>query len=398
MSEDAYQAALKMKIESVVKKCWNCNFCFSVCPNYLSTRGFQTQGPSGITQSLLYALRWGRFGDGDKKELRSIVYACTLCNACVNACKEMSSAVSLLDAIEAGRELMVEKSMGPLPRQGKCLESIFKVGNPYGKAPKKRLAWCRELGVQFLPTTKADVLLYLGCAAAYDPELRTPATSLIQVFQALGVDFGILEEESCCGDPARFLGDAALFQETIAKNSDIFRKTSARTIVTVSPHCYNTFTKQYKDLAREFKIVHYSEFIYNRLLEHPPEWQVQQPVTITYHDPCYLGKHNDIYDLPRSLLDLIPGVRRVEMLLCREESLCCGGGGGRMFDQFEEECRLSNMRITQALQTGANIVVTACPWCYSMLSNAAKDLRVDRQIAVKDITEVLWPALQPLRA
>lgn len=394
MTEDNVQAALKETIESVVSKCWNCNFCFSVCPNYLSTRGFQTQGPSGITQSLLYAVRHDRFDDEVKKQLRSIVYACTLCNACVNACKDMSSGVSLLDAVHAGRELMVEKSIGPLPRQGQCLESIFQVGNPYKKASKKRLAWCHDLNVRFLPGTDAEVVLYLGCAAAYDEALRGPTTLLIRVLQTLGVNFGILREERCCGDPARFLGDITLFQETAEKNATLFKSSGAHTIVPISPHCYNSFVKYYGKFADRFTIVHYVEFLYDLLVARAPEWHTKRPFTVTYHDPCYLGKHNGIYDVPRRLIDLIPGAQRVEMQHCREDSLCCGGGGGRMFDAFEEERRLSNLRITEAIETGAEVVVTACPWCFSMLSDAVVDLRVEQRIAVMDMAALVWSALQ----
>ena len=395
MAEDAYLAAIEEKIEAVVDKCWNCNFCFSVCPNYLSSRGFQTQGPSGMTQSLRYALRWNRFDAEAKKDLRRIVYACTTCNACVNACKDMSSGVLLLDAIMAGRELLVEKQIGPLPRQGKCLEEIFRAGNPYGKPPKKRLAWCRELGVPFLSEAETEVLLYVGCAAAYDPDLRDAVTSLIRILQTFGVDFGMLEDESCCGDPARFLGDAALFQEVVAQNGEKIKKSGVRTIITVSPHCYHAFAHHYPDLPRTVDVVHYSEFLYRLFSTQPPEWPGEQDFCVTYHDPCYLGKHNGIYDPPRKLIDAIPGVRRVEMSLSGPDSLCCGGGGGRMFDEIEEERRLSDMRVEQALETGARVLVTACPWCLTMLGNAARDTGADRRLEVRDIAQVLWAALQP---
>ena len=393
MAKDSYQADLEEKIASVVAKCWNCNFCFSVCPNYLSTRGFQTQGPSGITQSLLYALRWDRFGREDKQTLQKIVYSCTLCNACVNACKEMSSAVSLLDAIEAGRELMVEKNLGPLPRQGKCLESIFKYGSPYGKLPKNNRDWCREQNVSFLPGEKKEVLLYLGCTVSHDINLRDAVVSLMSVLKTLKVDFGVLKEECCCGDPARFLGDAALFQEIAAKNIDTFKNSGAQTIVPLSPHCYTTFNKYYPNLAKDFAIVHYCEFIQNLITDHPLEWRTGQSIKTTYHDPCYLGKHNGCYDPPRQLLDSIPTVQRVEMRHSRGNSLCCGGGGGRMFDDFEEERRLSHMRIAEAMEIGAEVVVTACPWCYAMLSDAVKEMSLSDKIAVKDIAQVVWDAL-----
>lgn len=393
MMEDPYIEELKARIQKVVGTCWNCNFCFSVCPNYSSTRGFQTQGPSGITQSLYYAVKWNAFDGPQKKDLRDIVYACTLCNACVIACRAMSSGVSLLDAVEAGRHLLVEKMIGPLQGQGRCLESIYLRGNPYGKSPEKRLSWCRDLQIKRLPRETAEVLLFVGCAASYDPELSVIAKGLVRLFQTMDLDFGVLENEGCCGHPAKSLGDELLFQELAKQNLDKISKSGARTIVTLSPHCYHAFIKQYPPLDKGLHVQHYTEYLGNLITDRNPAFKGGPPRIVTYHDPCYLGKHHRIHEAPRRLIDFLPGVTRVEMDLSRVESLCCGGGGGRMFDDFEEERRLSHTRVEQALATGADVLATACPWCHRMLGDAVRDLGVQGKIEVMDIAELLAQSL-----
>jgi len=395
MNEDAEIQELAGKILELGSRCWNCNFCYSACPNFDSTRGFQVQGPSGILQSLYYAVKWkDKVSESDWEALRDTVYACTTCRSCELTCKNVSAGVSVLDVIETGRKYLLESMFGPLPEQRAVLESIYKYGNPYGESPEKRLSWLGEMKVKRLPEARAEVLFYVGCTASYEPELHNLARSLVKLFEYFRVDFGVLQGEVCCGDPVRSLGDSYLFEEMVAQNVDKFKAAGVKRIVTTSPHCFNAFLKKYENLEKDFQVEHYTTYLASLFEERKPALSGKGPVTVTYHDPCYLGKHNDIYDAPRALLRAIPGVDLKEMEMNRQDSLCCGGGGGRMYAEVEEENRLADRRLGQALAIGAEVVATACPWCHNMLANAVKDLGLEGKIKVLDVAELLAEALE----
>ena len=394
MNEENEIKELKEKIIEIGSRCWNCNFCFSACPNYDSTRGFQVQGPSGILQSIYHAIKMGQIEGPEKEVLRDILYACTTCKSCEITCKGISAGVPILEVIEAGRKLLLERMIGPLVQQRKALESIYKYGNPYGESPGKRLSWIGDLKVKRLPPEKAQVLYYVGCTASYEPEIHGVARSIVKLLQFLEVDFGILEAEVCCGDPVITLGDEILFQEMARQNQEKFKAAGVKTILTVSPHCFSTFRKKYEDLERAIEIKHYTEFLAEAIKGKTSAFKTKLPYAITYHDPCYLGKHNDIYDPPRQLLKDIPGITLLEMKMTRRDSLCCGGGGGRMYAEVEEEKRLADVRIGQALEAGANVIATACPWCHTMIQNAVRDLKMEDRLKVRDIAELLVEALK----
>jgi Fe-S oxidoreductase len=283
--------------------------------------------------------------------------------------------------------------IGPLAEQRYALESIYKYGNPYGQEPVNRLSWLGDLKVKLLPKEKAEVIYYVGCTTSYEPELHNLARSIVKLLKFFEIDFGILEDEVCCGDPARTLGEEGLFQEEAWQNLDKIKSAGAKTILTTSPHCFHTFLNKYEDLGNQFHIKHYTEFLHSLFQEKNVPFEKQLSYTITYHDPCYLGKHNDIYDPPRALLQAIPGIKLVEMSMTGKNSLCCGGGGGRMYAEVEEERRMADVRIGQALEVEADVIATACPWCHNMLQNAVRDLQMEDQIKVRDIAEILTEAL-----
>ena len=381
----------KSSILEVAGRCRNCNYCFGVCPIFQSTRGFMTQGPSGILQSLNYAIKWDLIKGEEKEILRDLVYACRTCKACVVRCKSKATGISVLDAIHAGRKILREMMIGPMPQQRKPLKDLLLHGNPYGEKKEKRTEWAADLKVKRLPAQRAEVLLYVGCTIAYDPPLHKLGRSLVAVLQALDVDFGILENEICCGDPALRMGDEALFQELADKNAENFAAAGVKTIVTASPHCFTTFLNEYPSLKERFTLQHYTEFLMKILQEKKTVAWRNRDTTITYHDACYLAKHNSICASPRDLLRAIPGLKLVEMKTRMEEGLCCGGGGGLMFAEAEAEpeARLPHTRVGEAIDAGAEVLATACPWCFSMLDNAVKDLQLAEKIRVMDIAEVL---------
>ncbi len=387
--EEKISEDLKEVVLDAAKRCRNCNYCFTICPLFYSTRGFMSQTPSGILQSINYALKWDMIKGENQKILRDLLYLCTTCNGCVLRCKSRATGLPVLNAIEAGRKLLREMLIGPLPQQRKALKDIYLYGNPYGEKPERRTDWLKGLGLKVIPPENAKTLFYVGCTTAYEPHLHPIGKSLVKLLQHLCVDFGIFKEEVCCGEPALRMGDEGLFQEMMKRNLNQFRDLGINRVITVSPHCFNTFMNEYSSIEGEIKIQHYTQFLAEAFKERKPLLKKRSSTIITYHDPCYLGKHNQIFSAPRELLQMIPGIKLVEMKMNREESLCCGGGGGRMFAEVEEEKKLSDIRISQALEVGANIIATACPWCYKMLQNSVQDSRLSDRIMVKDVAEIL---------
>lgn len=391
---EQFVEGLEQLVLDAASRCRNCNYCSTICPLFYSTRGFISQTPSGIIQAINYALKWELMKGENGEVLRDLLYLCTTCNGCVLRCKSKATGIPVLDAIEAGRKILREMMIGPLPEQRKPLKDTYLYGNPYGEKPETRLDWLKGLKVKLIPPEKTDVLFFIGCTTSYEPALQAIGRSLVKLFQDLGIDFGILKEEICCGDPARRMGDEGLFQEMMNRNLHQFESSGVKTIMTISPHCFNTFLNEYPALKTEIKIHHYTQFLSQVFKEKKPPFKKGISCTVTYHDPCYLGKHNQIFSPPRELLQMIPGVKLVEMKMTKDESLCCGGGGGRMFAEVEEEQRLSDMRIGQALEVGAEVLATACPWCYQMLKNSVQDLKLEDKIKVKDIAEFLNECLE----
>ena len=392
IKDDEVTLSLENRIQNETVKCWNCNFCISSCPIIPNTGGFYSHGGSGLTQSLFYAVKWRLIKGPESKELMHLIYRCTTCNSCVNRCKELSAGIPLLEIIKTGRKLLVENAVGPALTQRKTLENIFKYGNPYGKPAKKRLNWQKEVRVKHLPEDPAEVLLFIGCSGSYDPALQIIAKSIVSILKHFNVNFGILREEKCSGDVALQLGDEALFLEVASSNISAFRKSGVKIIVTLSPHDFNSFLKDYPDL-QPIDIKHYTQFIADLISCHKVELRRHFNEIITYHDPCYLSKHNNITEQPRKILSTISELEIKEIESYGRDSLCCGGGGGRMFADFEEDERLSDIRIKQALKTNAHIIATACPWCNTMLNNSIKDLKLEQTLKVMDVAEMFATAI-----
>jgi Fe-S oxidoreductase len=205
-----------------------------------------------------------------------------------------------------------------------------------------------------------------------------------------GIAFGTLgAEESCCGDPAHKLGADKIFSELAIKNTDLFMRTGVKKILTTSPHCLNTFRNNYDGLKGSVASEHYTELLDRLVTAGRLRPILEVASTVTYHDPCYLGRHNGIYEAPRRVLLSIPGLKLVEMPDNRERSLCCGGGGGGAWCDTPRSRRLDVLRVEQALGTGAEVIATACPYCTRMLNDAVRELGVQNKIAVRDLAELL---------
>jgi Fe-S oxidoreductase len=320
------------------------------------------------------------------------IWDCTTCFTCAARCPKGLEPLEVLIGL---RSLLIEEGkVQPTVRD--ALESIFKDGNPWGSPRAKRQDWTEELEVKTLePEAEetTDVLLFICCTDAYDPRVMKVAQSLVKVLNAAGVDFGLIgEDESCCGSEVRRLGEEGLFEMCDEENVEMLNSFNVNRIVAISPHCYNTLKKEYHGLKHE--VLHYTELVAQLLEDGKLELTKEIKNVVTYHDPCFLGKQNEIYDEPRYIITRIPGVDFREFDRCRERSLCCEGGGGKMWVESEsKEERLAEVRIEDAKEMGAEIVAVACPFCLLTLEDATKVKGVDEEMRVVDILELLAEAL-----
>lgn len=355
--------------------CFQCGACGSICP-------FST--PVGFNPRKLMLK-----AQLEPEEVLSSeqLWVCSSCNACVARCP---MEVKPPEVFASLRSRAVENSNVP-QHVAKALFAVFKgtdrYGNPWGKPRSERAKWAAALNIG-RPTENTEVLYDVGCAASYDPRAQKIAQSMVRVLIHAGVPFSILgEEENCCGSCIRRLGEEGLFQMLVDANTELWHKYKIKKIVTGSPHCYNTFKNEYP--SGPWEVQHYVQFIAELLQARRLSFAEGPPITVTYHDPCFLGRHNKIYDAPRQIIRAMPGVTLIEMKDCRESALCCGGGGGKMWVEpiKDEQARLAETRLKQAIDTGADLVVTACQFCMVNLQEATKV--VGSQIQVKDLIELV---------
>jgi Fe-S oxidoreductase len=318
------------------------------------------------------------------------LWDCTTCNTCASRCPKEVNPMEVLIAL---RSSVVEG--GRIPNTMKvALQSVFTQGNPLTFSREDRAAWVGDYPARYLSEKpNAEYLYFVGCTPSYDPRMQKVAQALLQAFTIAEVDYGILgRDESCCGSEVRRLGEAGLFEMLVEENLEIWQEYGVKKVVTISPHCYNALKNDYPPGVLE--PLHYTELMSQLVDEGRLTFQRELNCKVTYHDPCYLGKHNQIFDAPRSLLTRIPGLRLIEMDRSRERSLCCEGGGGRMWlEGTNIEERLAHQRVQEAIDTGAEILVTACPFCVLTLEDAVKTRGLEDQIAVADVMELVAQVL-----
>lgn len=319
---------------------------------------------------------------------REGIWDCTTCSACFNKCPKGVDTVGLVMGL---RGLMVEDGRIPPPIRD-ALKSIAVHKNPWKIAAEERSKWAEGLQVKNI-SEGADILYFVGCTPSYDARLQKVARAVVEILNKAGVDFGILgNEEGCCGSEIRRMGDPWTFEYLAEENMEIFRSHNVTRVVTTSPHCYNTFKNEY--VGTDFEVQHYTELIASLIEEERLSFSRGIDKIVTYHDPCFLGKQNKIFDPPRKILAGIPGMKLVEMDRARERSLCCEGGGGRMWVESEDtEERLAKIRVDEAMDTGAEVLATACPFCLLTLEDVVKTGELEESIKVLDIAELVREAL-----
>jgi Fe-S oxidoreductase len=327
-------------------------------------------------------------GNGFDLEGREELWDCTTCATCYSRCPKK---VNPMEAIIALRGAFVEKGRVH-PNVKTALESTFRYGNPLTMLREDRGAWVGDLTVKPIGEG-AEYLYYVGCTPSYDPRVQKVARSLVSLLQRCGVDFGILgNDEACCASEVRRLGEAGLFEMMVEENVETFKSLKVTKIFTTSPHCFNVFKNDYPQSG--WQVQHYTQLLAKLVTNGVLEFSGRLEKTVTYHDPCYLGKHNGIFDEPRTVLQSIPGLKLIEMDRSREKSLCCEGGGGRMWlEGTNPGTRLAQLRIKEALETGVEILATACPFCLLTLDEALKHLNAQDRLQVMDIAELAAQAL-----
>jgi len=326
------------------------------------------------------------------------IWHCTTCKACLDVCPVY---VATPDAIQQARSKLVEEGTHMPPLLTQSLKNLYKYNNPWEATKKKRAQWSGDLEIPDISQSEeAEGLCYfVGCTTSMDIRAQELARSFARILKYGRVPFGTLgKREPCCGDIARRVGEEGLFEKQMEDCIELFRRYGIRDVVTSSPHCFHTFRNEYPAFQAlkppeeqvEFRVRHYTQLL--RELVAAGSLKLEKPLNIkvTYHDPCYLGRHNQIYDVPREVITAIPGVQMVEMAHNRADSLCCGGGGDRIWQEdLDADVKMSEIRIREAEDTGAEILITACPLCLIMLEDARKTTGLEDSLRVMDLNELV---------
>ena len=392
--------------------CTRCGRCNEVCPSTsakepLAPREFISQANeyTRLKYNPLIKVKWMR-----EKLFRSfsqaprispeMIWFCTTCRACLEVCPVY---IGTFDPIRRVRMAEIENGDGVSPLLTKSLETLYKFDNPWEPSRRKRAEWSKGLNVPDLTAgAKGEICYFVDCTTSIDTRTQNLARAFVKIMTHAGLSFGTLgQKETCCGDIARRVGEEGLFGEQAEKTTTLFEKYSIKDAVASSPHCFNVIKNEYPqreepeegEKEAAYRIRHYTQ-----LLEELVNKGLLKPVNplnfkVTFHDPCYLGRYNNIYAAPRNVIRSIPGISLVEMTHWGPDSLCCGGGGGRMWQELEGEQKLAEVRIREAADTGADIVVTACPYCLIMLEDAAKTAEVKSGLRVMDLNELVAKSL-----
>jgi len=379
--------------------CIMCNRCQDNCPAYQTGKELS---PSAIEINKRYYLNSNGQSliDGEEVLLKDMLltdnalWACTSCNFCVFACPVGNEPLTDILYMRQNKVMMESDFPNELITTFKNLEVNF---NPWAFNSQDRAEWAEGLNIKSMAEDKnCEVLFWVGCAGSFDKRYQKVSQSFAEIMQKAGVDFRILgNEEKCNGDAARRLGNEYLAQNLMQENIDLLNNYGVKEIVTACPHCYNSIKNDFPNFGGEFKILHHSEFI-DKLIEGNKISlkNGRNSYKITYHDSCYLGRYNSIYDQPRSQLKAIEGIELVEMDRSFSDGFCCGAGGGRMFLEETEGTRINEDRTKEAINTGADTIASACPFCMTMLDDGIKTLEKNNEIEVKDIAEIVLEHIQ----
>ncbi len=359
--------------------CYQCGKCDTVCPwnrvRTFSIRRIIREATFGLTEI-----------DGED------IWRCTTCGNCPQNCPR---GVNQIDVGVSLRRVASNYDVFPASvRSARTARaSLISEGNPLQFERKKRADWAKDLPVK--PFTEGmEVLYFVGCYLSFDPRMKKVATAAADILTRAGIDFGILgARENCCGESIRKTGSEEVFKRLARENIKTFIENGVKKILVSSPHCYHTFKNEYPEFKVNFEVVHISQFLFELVNAGRIRFTREYGKIVTYHDPCYLGRHNGIYDAPREVLKKIPGLDLLEMTDARKDSLCCGGGGGRIWMDTPKGERFSDIRLQQAREIGAEVLATACPYCITNFEESRLNLAYENFLEVKDITEIIQEAI-----
>ncbi len=363
---------IKDAIGEKLLPCFQCGLCTATCP-WNIVRTF-------IPHKMIRQAQFGLF-DLDEEEW----WLCTTCNHCMSRCPR---GVGIIDIMRATRAIMVENRMIPASLRT-VTASLGSIGNPMGEPREHRADWAKNLDIK--PFDKGTDLLYFSCCTpAYDPNVQGIAQATASILKKMGENFGILgAKENCCGESIRKTGNESLFEQLAKSNIDVFADSGVSEIVVSSPHCYTTFKDDYPKLEGDFKVIHFTQYLATLIDEGKLKFIKELNKKVVYHDPCYLGRHNDIYDEPRKALESIPGLELMDEVASHAESLCCGGGAGRIWQETKKGERFSDILVEQAIEMGADILVTACPYCIVNFKDSVLTADKGDVLEIKDIAEIV---------
>lgn len=380
--------------------CIQCSRCQDACPAYVTGKELS---PSALEINKRYFLNnhLDEFIDGSIPDASitnhlltdEAAWSCTTCGYCVEVCPVGNE--PMVDILRARQNLVMMESKFPQEAM-ETFDKIENYGNPWGLSPQEREVWMEGRDVPLMREKKeAEVLYWAGCAGAYDNRGKEISQAVVDVLKEAKVDFASLgNEETCTGDSARRIGNEYLFQTMAEKNLETFSKYKFKKIVTQCPHCFTTLKNDYSELGADLEVVHHSQYIGQLVTEgkiSPKAWLDED---VTYHDACYLGRHNDEYDAPRDVIQSIMKDGKLkEMEKSREESFCCGAGGGNMWYEIKTGERINHNRFKQAAETGATTVATACNFCNIMMEDGMKVTGNDEKMKVMDIAELVAKGL-----
>ena len=378
--------------------CMKCRMCISgqsefhmVCP--MAERfGYVSYSAGGIV-SVARAIQEEELDWGP--DVADVIYACSICKACAEMCRNIfyltNEYFNVPFLVELMRRELVSRGFAP-PLVRDYFKNIQTYGNPFKLPEKERGEWAEGSGIETY--SGQEYLYYVGDIGSYDEKGKKSARAVGECLLKAGVSFGILgPEEISDGNEVKSMGESeeeGLFQYIAQMNIEKFKEKGIKKIVTLSPHGYNAMKNEYPRFGGDFEVVHYSQLLVN-LIEEKKLTMNEYKTKATYHDPCYLGRHNEEYEAPRKILQAIPGLEFIEMDLVREEAFCCGGGGGNFFtDTLGGSVDSPNrIRVRQAYETGAEILAVACPMCAKMFEDAVKAEELEEKFKVKDIAELL---------
>ncbi len=381
--------------------CTECGRCQNVCPADQTGKPLNPRGVIAQLKHNLMAngpwLKQGKagvvplIGEGDASISEEAIWSCTTCGACLQACPVFIEQMPKL--IPLRRHLVEMESRFPEELLN-LFENMEGRSNPWGIAPTERGKWATQLGERPFEPGKTEYLFYVGCAGSFDARAKQITVATALLLDKAGVSWGMLgKDEKCCGDSLRRLGNEYVFDKLAKENVALFKERGIKKVVVQCPHCLTTLKNDYKQYGIELEVIHHSQLLLYLVQDGRLKLPKQADLgRLVYHDSCYLGRHNNIYDEPREALALATGAEPLEMPRNREDGFCCGAGGGRMWlEEFTGE-RINLVRAAEALEQQPDTICTACPYCLTMLDDGIKDLKADK-VQVKDIAEVMAEAV-----